>query len=518
MPYGNFLSGLLSGAGQGIKLGQQINDIRDEYAVRQLRDQGIKEAQAQANASADGMVTDNTAAAAAATPAVAAEPTDAVPVTTGAVPDPSVGSTVTALPAADPNAPAATTAAAPSAAASGTLLPAATTTAVSAPDIAGTPAVTATPTSTDPAAAPTDGAVVAPSTAAATANGMPFSVGSKTFATRDEAKAYALKNSPSAIDLFAKNAVSKIQDAYITQGNPAQAEAWGKWADQKENQQAIKQWGKAWTSAQSGDMDQAATDFGKYYTDHVNDGVDYVGHRTILDANGKTAGFAINLKNKDTGKVSEMQLTPEAMLRMGSANNPQVLFAAEQARQAAADTAKAKATIAATKTAGQVVVAGVKATNSLAQSREKDAAAMARLVAGKQLDASAKSDEVMNDLATKTGILRDKGFSEDEIKTYIPALLKIGTKKTTDPTERANIVATELAKDPSFARMSAAKKSAAVSDVLSAAADGLRQSTGAGKPAPAPTPAAGGIPPAPGATPAGKTPYWDNSTGQVIYR
>lgn len=417
MNFGAFAGGLSNGFNQGVSMAKTIRDVIRENKLQELREKGMEEANAQREASINGMIQERGVTTQPATDAPTSGAVDTAPTTTPTASESS--------PTASPDSAAARTAA------SG----------MAPQQITVTPSPTANP---DPAAANTaassmpqgsqlppsvskqtpETTVVQPSAAqstpqAAAANGVAgnvpgqagFWVNGQRFNTREEARAFADKSAPSATDIFMKNAVPKIAEQYMVNGDPEKAKAWSDYADSHNGKRAIKDWAAAWTAP---DFDTAATKFGKFYTDHVNDGVDYVGHKMKTNSDGTQVAL-ITLKDKKSGKESEIELTRDKMMALGAANNPQKLFEYEQQRQLAADKAKFEATL-------------------KAQQRKAD-----------------QSDK-----------MELEGYKQDRIDARDGR-----NKKTTDPTERRALIRSdEMKNNPKFARLSKEEQNKIIDDAM----------------------------------------------------
>ena len=273
-----------------------------------------------------------------------------------------------------------------------------------------------------------------------------FWVNGQRYDTREQARAAAEKAVPSAHEMFMKNAVPKLAEAYIANGEPEKAKAWTDYADSVNGKRAIKDWAAAYTAP---DFDTAATRFGKYYTDHINDGVDYTGHKMKVNADG-TQVAVVTLKDKASGKEIEMEMTREKMLAMGSANNPQKLFEQEVAKQAQADKLKFEY---------QLKQQGRRADLQDKKELERYKA---------DVNADRESNKVNSKIDAQVSSLRDAGYSDAEIKKMMPAIVGAGEhKKTTDPTERRALVASDLLKnDPTFARKSKDEQNKRIDDMM----------------------------------------------------
>jgi hypothetical protein len=310
-----------------------------------------------------------------------------------------------------------------------------------------------------------------------------FMVGDMGFDTKEDAAKHAQKNAPSVMEFFIKQAVPKIQQGYLEQGDPAKAEAWGRYAEGETSRQNMDTWSKAYRSAQAGDMEGAAKHVFKLYQ-NFDDGVTPVSHETVKDKDGNVTGFNVKLKNDANGEVRSQFVGKGELVEMGlSALSPPAMFEQEYKRKNAAEAARLAAASAELKDSRALnrtlVTEGVKAGNAatiadkkIAADKEKAAAAGGQRL--KEIDlqqtlrnaglGKAKKAEI----DAKVEALRGAGYEDEQINGMMPALLGTGEyKKTTDPTERRAMIATELMKnDPSFARADAAKQAEKVDQMM----------------------------------------------------
>jgi len=355
MDFGGFAGGFSHGFNNGVGMAKTIRDVIKDRKLQDLREQGMAEAEAQRAKAVNDAIKEGKSDAPASGPVEATPSTVAAPEAAPAAPTPaSVAAQGTpALSASSaPGVPAPSDATTP-AAAIATPVPAAPAQAVPAGpgyDTAGEAeasaamAAKAAAGAAGPTPANTAAAGVAPVPAAVPVKQKPngkFTVNGQSYETREQAQAAAERSTPSSADLFMKNAVPKIAAEYLAQGDPAKAKAWEGYAESHNGKRAMKDWADAYTAP---DFDTAVTKFGKYYSDHINDGVDYTGHKLLTKADGSQVAV-VTLKDKTTGKSTEMELTRQTMLQMGGANNPQKLFETAQAEQLAANKMKAEAAI-----------------------------------------------------------------------------------------------------------------------------------------------------------------------------
>lgn len=402
--FGSFGGGLSTGFQNGVNMGKSLQQIARERGLQEIRDKGMAEAEAQRASAVQGMIKEGGTTGEqptsgpidTSTPKVETPPTDAAAVSA-------------ASPTANPDAAAANTAASSGAPAS----PAAAASPTASPDAAGAATAAPSVSTQAPAAKPVVQATPSQAVAATGVTQKPsgkFSVNGQSYDTREQAVAAAEKAAPSATDMFMKNTVPKLAAQYVINGEPEKAKAWTDYADSVNGKRAIKDWSAAYTAP---DFDTAATRFGKYYTDHVNDGVDYTGHKMLTKEDG-TQVAVVMLKDKATGKTTEMEMTREKMLALGGANNPQKLFETEQAKQAAAEKMK--------------------------------------------YEAKLRNQNRRDDFEDKRKLENEKQDRIDEREAG-----KTTSKKTTDPTERRALIRSdEMKNNPKFARMSPEEQNKAI--------------------------------------------------------
>lgn len=561
MQWGGFAGGFAQGFNNGVSMGKTINDAMKQKKLDDVRKAAVDEASAARGESVAGMIKDNgitgTPAPAAAIPTESGPATVATAPATGQ-PAPDTPGVTTTMPVAEPVVTATPAGGAPSSITPAAANPSATQTpAQAAPGMPPEAAVTPTAAPAQAATAPVAAPVVTPQTslagqatpttpaqvaAAGIAAPKRFSVGDQSFDTREEAQAAAEKLAPSRAEFTGKAVAKKLEQHYIETGDIESAEKWSAWAKAKDNERKMETWAGAFKAAQTGDYVGSARQLMKLYPD-FNDGHTLVSATAVKDANGKETGFKMITRDK-AGKETTIEHDAQTISRVGLAQmNPQKMFEMDRAEQVAAATARAKAAADKANDARtlnkELIVEGVKAksteardTRKFAQEDKTNAAKadqdLEKLTIGKMMDQANVGERVKAEANTKIDFLKRRGYTEDQITGMVPEILGVGSKKTTDPTERRAIVTTELAKDPMFARKSTEEKNKAVDGMMdviygpsgSAPAPGARptprNNTVANPFVPAAT-AAGGLPAQGAAKPAG-VPVLDTKTGKIIYR
>lgn len=460
MNWGGFAGGLAQGINNGLSIGSKINDVLKEQKINSIREQGMKEAEQARADSVAGMIRENGIGAAPTQPQRAVEPAAA---TGQMAPDNVVAQTAPVQAPVVQDIPA------------GGQVPPAPPAQPAAMGMAGMPSAPAAN-----APSPAAGGINAP---AAPPSPKPFMVGDMGFDTKEEATKHAQKNAPSVMEFFIKQAVPKIQQGYLEQGDPAKAEAWGRYAEGETSRQNMDTWSKAYRSAQAGDMEGAAKHVFKLYQNY-DDGITPVSHETVKDKDGNVTGFNVKLKTDASGEVRSQFVGKNELVEMGlSALSPPALFEQEYKRKNAAEAARLAAAGAELKDARalgrDLVKENTKAVNTNIITDKKIAADKEKAtLAGEQRLKEIDLQQTLRnaglgkakkaEIEAKVEALRGAGYEDESINSMMPALLGTGEyKKTTDPTERRALIATELMKsDPSFARADSAKQADKVDQMM----------------------------------------------------
>ena len=455
--FGAFAGGLSEGVASGIKMGKSIRDVIREREKEDM----LKQARAEAgaaydaqNAAAGGMPAASAPPAPAPAPAPASVAEDA-PAQTSAVPAPAASTArpLDAAPLASPE----------SAAAS------------QPPSVSTqTPAPTAPDAAVKPTPQQIEAAVAAPAATpqAAAAMGVP---GAAPATPAPVTPAQPAKPDPQArADYIQKQMGQKAYDYFVGIGDLDTAEKWRAASETAGQRAVMRDWARAYTAP---DFDSMLDRFGKFYTDHVDDGVDYKAHE-IVNRDGQQVGV-ITLKDKATGKEQKLELTQEKVMQMAEANNPAALFASESKKQAlmAASRQKlqekaAEAKIKAAETVYKEDRADarekIKQDGQAARDERTGQRKMSEITLKSQLDAANLGAKEEAQAKAKIKMLKESGRSEEEINALMPSILGIGDhKKTTDPAERRALILSDLTKnDPTFSRLSEADKAKKVDESM----------------------------------------------------
>lgn len=340
-----------------------------------------------------------------------------------------------------------------------------------------------------------------------------YVVNGKGYATMGEAKKAAEASAPSEMELFMRNGVPKIAQEYMAQGDPVKAEAWTKYAEAHKTQQNMKEWASMYRAAQMGDMETAANHAFKLYQSY-EDGITPLSKETVKDKDGNITGFNVRLKNDKTGEVTSQFIDKGAMIEMGlAALSPPQMFEMAWKRKAEADKvaleARVKAQERKEKLQDQLAVEGYKEDRADARDRRRGQQKLSEITLTKQLEAANLGERERAKAEGKIGMLKDAGYSDEQIAGMMPAIVGAGEyKKVTDPQERRALIYSDLTKnDPSFARLPKEKQEARVQQAMEVIYGGAAPGQPAPAQAPQPGAAAPGTPaPAPAAAPGSAAP------------
>lgn len=119
-----------------------------------------------------------------------------------------------------------------------------------------------------------------------------------------EAKSNTDGQLDSVMSYYMKNTAPKLQQYWLSQGDPQKADAFGKWIQDSNVQQGMKYSAAFMRAAQLGDDQAAADNLVKMYNQpgYFEDGMSVVNHKILRGKDGSNAGMEITLKNSKTGE------------------------------------------------------------------------------------------------------------------------------------------------------------------------------------------------------------------------
>jgi hypothetical protein len=499
MNWGGFAGGFAQGFNNGVNIGKTVGDAFKQKKLDDLRAKGIEEAKGLQQSAIADLIKDNGLDD---QPQPTTTPADARVEANGVQASP-----VAAQPKieATPLGPA------------GQPTPQASAASTPAASAAATPAqaMPATTSQAEPQRAPTMPEVAAQAGVKPAPRGR-FSVGDRQFNTREEAEAFARTRVPSVMDFMAKTLVPKMQETYLAQGDVEKAEAWTQWAEQRQSKRAMSEWASAWRAASMGNIEKAADHVFNLYKTY-DDGITPLSKEVVKDKDGNITGFNVKLKVDETGEERTQFIDQKALTEMGlAALSPPQMFEQQFKRQQEADQAAAAQRAELAKEgraeAREIAKEGRAEARDNRKASRDQGYALEKLSITEQLRQSGASQKVQEEVNAKVGVLRRAGYSDQFINEALPSILGLGEyKKGASPEEARRMIYQERIKDTyGFARKSPEEQKAMIERDMEIIY---------GKPSTA-TPAAGGLPQQPSATPQrGRgVPVYDPATGQIVYR
>lgn len=411
--FGGFAGGMAGGIERGLRIGKEMEALKKQRDVRNLIQQGLAEKEA----------ADQVAKAA------GASKVEEGPATEGQAYRSETGSTVTPIQQGNVETRALPPMDAPSVSAPTPNLGA------SSEGNAGEAEARAAMTAP---AAP----VAQPTPQAAASTGLQagqFYDGDKKFATRAEAAESATGPVMSKDAYLVKSIYPKVRDYYLAQGDLEGAEKFDKYAKSKRGEAVNAAWAKVVTAP---DLETAAKHARDLY-EYVDDGITTTGHKIITKSDGTQVAM-VTMKDKATGKTSEMELTQDKIMQLAGMANPQKMYEDYRTQQSAAEKLKAERVI------KREDRAYTRETELIKQegSDKREAA---------RLDAQAVRDDKR----------ADQRVNEIELKARLDADNAAKFKKATDPMERRALIRSDAMKnDTKFPRMSLEEQNKYLDDAM----------------------------------------------------
>jgi|LSQX01.1.fsa_nt_gb hypothetical protein len=246
-----------------------------------------------------------------------------------------------------------------------------------------------------------------------------------------------------------------IIDVFVKQGDLESADTLQKWSEDKKERQFMKQFGRTigyWEAGRaSGDYEQ----FGKGAVDLLNrgnyDGIKANGYEIHKNSEGQATGISFNLEDGGVERQHTFNTLDEAANFLMSQGSPLNKAQQWQAQREAADKLQSKRIESAI---------GLGSDISLERERQSGRMDVENLKHDNQMQRDASTNrgsqsKVQQDFEFMSNVLAESGFSEEEIRAYVPAMLKIGEyRKGKSPQEFAQQIVLELTKDPMMANKS----------------------------------------------------------------
>jgi len=264
----------------------------------------------------------------------------------------------------------------------------------------------------------------------------PFDAGAAAKAARPAAQ----QKVGSFVDFVLNKQLPKIVDTYMANGDVKGAQALMEWGKSDQAKRNTEMFGSALNDFYAGASDGNYTPFADKAVKLLNNsghGAKATGYDFIKDDGGKTTGITFHIEEGDQKydrTFNSMQDVGQFLAGQADPRSQATLF-----QKRAADASKFKATIATKKAEAQIGLAKDTALEDTKQANRL------QLEAAKSKQDGSK---VQRDFEYMSGVLKQNGFSDDEIKAYIPAMLKIGQdRKGISPQEYAQQLTKIVAQD-----------------------------------------------------------------------
>ena len=309
----------------------------------------------------------------------------------------------------------------------------------------------------------------------------PFDAGAAAKAARPAAQ----QKIGSFTDFVLNKRLPQIVDTYMANGDVKGAQALMAWGKSDQAKRNTEMFGSALNDFYAGANDGNYTPFADKAVKLLNTS----GHSTkangydfVKDGDGNTTGITFHLQEGDKKfdhTFNSMQEAGQFLAGQADPVSQATLF-----QQQSASASKFKATIAQKKAEAQIGLAKDTALEGVKQENRLQVIAAA---------SKTSDSKIQRDYEYMTGVLKSNGFSDDEIKAYIPAMLKIGQdRKGISPQEYAQQLTKIVAQDWTMRDKSPEEISAKVNTLMQIAQKAGQSAQPAAPVSPAQQPGIGG--------------------------
>lgn len=257
-------------------------------------------------------------------------------------------------------------------------------------------------------------------------------------------------------DYLYQTALPKIIDTYVAQGDLEGAERLRVWGQDAKERKFMDGFGRALNSFAAGQADGNYTPFADQTVKLLNEGgygVKATGYDMVKDGDGNQTGITFHLEDGDrkySHTFNSMQEAGEFIAGQGDPRSRVQLF-----QQQAASADKFKAEMAKEQAKAQIGLSrdvqmeGVRQQGRMDLEDQRHQNRL-QIEAAKTKQTGSKTQQ---EFEYMQGLMKSNGFSDEEIRAYIPAMLKIGNyRKGRSTEEYAQQIVLELTKDPMMAR------------------------------------------------------------------
>lgn len=242
-------------------------------------------------------------------------------------------------------------------------------------------------------------------------------------------------------DYLYSQALPKIIDETIAAGDLKGAEDLRKWGEDEKERKFIDGFGKTLNAFAAGQSDGNYEPFAQQTMDLLNKGgygVKATGFEMVKDGGGNQVGIKFNLKDGDREYSHTFNSMEEAGNFIAGQGDPRMRVKLFQSQVDSASKFKQKM-------AEEEGKARIGLGKDLALEDAKQTNRLQVIAANSKQNGSKTQQE----FEYMQGVLKANGFSDEEIRAYTPAMLKIGEyRKGRSPEEYAQQLVLELSKDP----------------------------------------------------------------------
>lgn len=244
-------------------------------------------------------------------------------------------------------------------------------------------------------------------------------------------------------DFFYKHQLPKVIDAHVKAGDLEGAQKLEAFAQDKKERKRTEQFGRALNAFYAGQTDGNYEPFANRAMDLLNSG-DYgvaaTGYDFVKDSNGSVAGVTFKLKEGDREYSHTFNSMEDVAGFLAGEMSPESRIKRLESQQAGADKFKSEI-------AKEEIKAGIGLSKDLALEEARHANRL-QLEAAKTKQTGSKSQQ---EYEYMRGVLEQAGFSSEEIRDFVPAMLKLNAseyRKGKSPEEYAQQLMLELIKSP----------------------------------------------------------------------
>lgn len=272
----------------------------------------------------------------------------------------------------------------------------------------------------------------------------PDANGVETFPVGPAGQSQPTRKKVSFTDYLYSQALPKIIDETIAAGDLQGAEALRKWGQDEKERKFIDGFGQTLNAFAAGQSDGNYEPFAQKTMDLLNKGgygVQATGYEMVKDNQGNQVGVKFNLKDGDREYSHTFNSMEEAGNFIAGQGDPRMRVKLFQSQVEGAAKFKQKM-------AEEEGKARIGLGKDLALEDAKQANRLQVVAANSKQNGS----KIQQDFEYMSGVMKANGFTDDEIRAYTPAMLKIGEyRKGRSPEEYAQQIVLELSKDPLMA-------------------------------------------------------------------